>query len=79
LLCSYLTTALEEVRGQRHDPAVFTPGKDPVPIAQEARWAPGPVWTGVENLASIWIRSPDRPGLSSVAIPTELPGPWLLV
>ena len=24
----------------------FTPGKDPVPIAQEAVWSPGPVWTG---------------------------------
>ena len=24
----------------------FTPGKDPVPTLQEARWAPGPVWTG---------------------------------
>ena len=24
----------------------FTPGKDPVPIVQEAAWAPGPVWTG---------------------------------
>jgi len=24
----------------------FTPGKDPVPIVQEARWAPGPAWTG---------------------------------
>ena len=24
----------------------FTPGKDPVPIIQEAGWAPGPVWTG---------------------------------
>jgi len=23
----------------------FTPGKDPVPILQEAEWAPGPVWT----------------------------------
>ena len=23
-----------------------TPGKDPVPIVQEAGWAPGPVWTG---------------------------------
>jgi len=23
----------------------FTPGKDPVPIVQEAGWAPGPVWT----------------------------------
>ena len=33
-------------------PARFTPGKDPVPIVQEAGWAPGPVWTGAENLAS---------------------------
>jgi len=24
----------------------FTPGKHPVPILQEAVWAPGPVWTG---------------------------------
>ena len=24
----------------------FTPGKDPVPILQEAGWAPGPIWTG---------------------------------
>jgi len=30
---------------------LFTPGKDPVPIVQEAGWALGPVWTGVENLA----------------------------
>jgi hypothetical protein len=28
-----------------------TPGKDPVPLVQEAGWAPGPVWTGAENLA----------------------------
>jgi len=31
---------------------LFNPGKDPVPIVQEAGWAPGPVWTGAENLAS---------------------------
>jgi len=30
----------------------LTPGKDPVPIVQEAGWAPGPVWTGAENLTS---------------------------
>jgi hypothetical protein len=40
---------------------LFTPGKDPVPIEQEAGWAPGPVWTGAENLAPTGIRSPDRP------------------
>ena len=52
----------------------FTPGKDPVPNLQEAGWAPGPVWTGGKSRPhrdSI----PDRPARSSVAIPTELPGP----
>ena len=39
------------VGGQRHAPAAFTPGKDPVSIVQEAGRAPGPVWIGVENLA----------------------------
>ena len=29
----------------------LTPGKDLVPIVQEAGWASGPVWTGAENLA----------------------------
>ena len=29
----------------------FTPGKDPVPILQEAGWAPGPVWTGGKSLS----------------------------
>ena len=43
---------------------LFTPGKDPVPIVQEAGWAPGPVRTGAEYLASIGIRSPDRPARS---------------
>ena len=41
--------------------SLFTPGKDPVPIVQEAGWAPGPVWTGAENFAPTGIRSPDRP------------------
>ena len=43
---------------------LFTPGKDPVPIGQEAGWAPGPVWIGAKNLASTGIRSPDRPARS---------------
>jgi len=37
------------VRGQRRAPASPYPGKDPVPILQEAEWASGPVWTGAEN------------------------------
>jgi hypothetical protein len=32
---------------------LFTPGKDPVPIVQEAGLAPEPVWRGVENLAPL--------------------------
>ena len=43
---------------------LFTPGKDLVPIVQEAGWAPRPVWTGAENLASTRIRSPDCPARS---------------
>ena len=48
------------VGGQPHAPAASVPGKDPVPIVQEAGWAPGPVWTGGKsrhNRDSI----PDRP------------------
>jgi len=66
------------LRGQRHAPAALYPGKDPVPIVQEAGWDPGPVWTGEENLVPTGIRSPDRPARSSVAIRTELPGPLYL-
>jgi hypothetical protein len=39
------------VCGQHHAPAAFTHGKDPVPIVQEAGWAPEPVWISAENLA----------------------------
>ena len=72
-------------RGTRNEQVVsstprlyFTPGKDPVPIIQEAWWAPGPVWTGGKSRPhrdSI----PERPARSSVAIPTELPGPNLFM
>ena len=52
----------------------FTPGKDPVPILQEAGWAPGLLWTGGKSLPH-GDSIPDRPVRSSVALPTELPGP----
>jgi hypothetical protein len=45
-------------------PGRFTPGKDQVPIVEEAGWAPGPVWTCAKNLAPTGIRSPDRPARS---------------
>jgi hypothetical protein len=50
-LNSFSTSALEGVSGQHHAPAAFTPGKEPVPIVQEAGWAPEPVWIGAEKLA----------------------------
>jgi hypothetical protein len=34
------------VSGQLHAPAALPPGKEPpVPIGQEVRWTPEPVWT----------------------------------
>ena len=55
-----MTTALEGGEGSVSRPGhSLPPGKDPVPIVQEAGWAPGPVWTGAENLAPTGIRSPD--------------------
>ena len=55
----------------------FTPGKDPVPILQEAGWAPGQVWTCRKSCPHR-DSNLDRPARSSVAIPTELPGPQLV-
>ena len=54
---------------------LFNPGKDPVPIVQEAGWAPGPVWTGAENLASTGIRFPDRPARSQSLYRLSYTGP----
>jgi hypothetical protein len=65
------------VGDQRHDPAAFTPGKDPVPIVQEAGWAPGPVWIVAENLAPTGIRSPDLPARSESLYRLSYPGPRL--
>jgi len=51
------------VGGQPHALATSIPGKDPVPILQEAGWALGPVWTGGKSRLhrdSI----PDRPARS---------------
>jgi len=59
-----MTAALEggEWSAARPGPTL-PPGKDPVPILQEAGWAPGPVWTGGKSHPhrdSI----PDRPARS---------------
>ena len=41
----------------------FTAGKDPVPIVQEAGWAPGPVWKGGKSRPH-GDSIPDRPARS---------------
>jgi len=56
----------------------FTPGKDPVPILQEARWAPGPVWMSGKSRPHR-VSIPYSQARSSVAIPTELPGPLFMI
>jgi hypothetical protein len=38
----------------------------PVPIVKETEWAPGPVRTGVEDIAHTEIRSPDRASRSEL-------------
>ena len=68
---------MDGVGGQRHAPAAIPPGKDPVPIVQEAGWAPWPVWTGAENLAATGIRSPDRPARSGSLYRLRYPSPSL--
>jgi hypothetical protein len=57
---------------------LFTPGKDPAPIVQEAGWAPGPIRTGAENLAPTGIRSPDRPARSQSLYRLRYPAHWKL-
>jgi hypothetical protein len=51
--------------------------RDPVPIAKEAGWAPGPVWTAAENLDPTRIRSPDRPAHGESLYRLGYPGPQM--
>ena len=56
-------------------PGRCPPGKDPVPIVQEAGWAPGPIWTGTENLVPTGIRSPARPARNESLYQLSYSGP----
>ena len=51
----FMTTALEGVRRQLHAPSALNPGKDPIPIVQEAGLAPGSIWTDAGNLTPTGI------------------------
>jgi hypothetical protein len=59
-------------------PGRFTPGKDPVPIEQEAGWAPGTVWACAKNLVPTGIRSPDRPTRSQSLYRLSYPVPHII-
>jgi len=70
-----MTAALEGGEWSAARPGRTVHPERPGTHLQEAGWAPGPVWTGAENLVPTGIRSRNvQPG-SSVAILTELPGP----
>jgi hypothetical protein len=56
-----MTTALEGGEGSVSRPGLTLPRERPGTHRTGAGWAPGPVWTGAENLARTGIRSPDRP------------------
>jgi hypothetical protein len=49
------------VGGQRYTPGTLPSGKRPGTYFRVVGWAPGHVWTDVENLAPTGIRSLDRP------------------
>ena len=50
-------------------------GLNPVPILQKAVWAPEPVWTSAENLASTGIPSPELPVRRVSVYWPSYPGP----
>ena len=66
-----LTSTLEEGGWSKPRHGRFTPEKDPVPTG----WAPGPVWTGVLNLAPTRIRSADHPASTKSLCRLHYPGP----
>jgi hypothetical protein len=60
-----MTAALEGGEWSAARPGRTLPhGKDPVPISQEAGWAPGPVWTGGKSRPLRDSIIPDRPARS---------------
>jgi len=61
-----MTAALEGGEWSAARPGrTLPPGKDSVPIVQEAGWAPGPVWTD-GNSRPYWDSIPDPPARSQL-------------
>jgi len=57
----FLDLGTRRDEGSMSRPGALYPGRDTVLIVQEAGWAPGPVWTVAENLATTGIGYPERP------------------
>ena len=56
----------------------FTPGKDPLPILQEAVWVSGPVWTGGKSCPH-WDSILDCPVCSAFIYTIYFSAPWTLL
>jgi len=73
-----LTSALGGMGGQRHALAAL-PREEPGTHCIGGWVAPGPVWTGAENLASTGIQPPDRPASSESLYRLSYPGPLFCI
>ena len=76
-----MTTALEGGEGSALRPGrSLPPGKNPVPIVQEAGWAPGPVWTRAQYLDPTgfdpWTVQPVASRYTDWATGHTLSGAW---
>jgi hypothetical protein len=74
LLFSLNLRILEGGRWSTPLPGRLYPGKDPVPIVQEAEWASEPVWIDAENPAPTGIRCPNLPARSESLYRLRHPG-----
>jgi hypothetical protein len=54
---------------------IYSQGKGPIPIIQEAGWVTELVWPSAENLAPTEIQSPDRPARSKSLYRLSYTGP----
>jgi hypothetical protein len=62
------------IGGQGQALVALPPGKRPGTYSIRFCVAPGPVTMGAENLASIGIRSPDRPARTELLCQLRYPG-----
>ena len=74
-----LTSALDGSGRSTPRPGRFNTGNGPINLVEEARWAPGPVWTVGENHARTGIHSSDRQACSESPYGLHYRGPHIFV